>query len=833
VRTVDLAGNSHVLPVADGLAATLEGTGDPRYLPAAPPAPLRYRRFEPVPPPELVPRLPYGPGESLERLAIRSGSGFDALRYAQASQAAADPLLRYQPFCDRHLAAAKASLQMVEAHGMLDDAIQVVRELPLADATAASAPFYAIAARESGSFRDTPGAAVVPIDGPQEGQQSYICLDADAVELPYLPDPLAAGVKARVWLAPDEPARVLDLPFPDGGGWERPLPLRLRLEEGSYDVAYDADARLLTVWMPAGRTGRLRLSSLFAFDPDVFGILDWCRQVAPGGAELVEEAIKDGTHWMTAPWRDLVLVHASQQPLRPAELELDFPPVPGFGPMPAQAVARPRAATAVALDGRLHLDLPSTAQVDLTAAWDEVVDDPERHYDATDDMVTPIRQDVFGLPIPEPFGTPWQEPGVRLFVARSATDDDVVEFHTHNGDFPTPEHGRRHLLEQAAAPGLSAPERRRLEAGAAQLEKLRAHELGDTRHRDVTYQAVASTRFREYFDPHMPAADGTAAGRPQRFEILSSAPPAKPVVTQVLPLMGHVRSADGATTTSRRRGFGLRVWLGRPWFSSGAGELLAVVCDGNTPHVPDGELSREVTMVVQDPARASAMPPPLSPESFPGAVLRRPGVPLAGSSHLARAIAAFEPVWDRDRQAWFCDVELPTGAAYFPFVRLGLARYQPLAIAGCELSPIVPTAFVQTVPDRTLSCAVDPDGTAAVSLSGPAPSAAMDATGAVTAGTNVVTAVVEAQEPAFADPLLGWSAAGTEVELTATLAGDGTATWTGAVPVPVPAPAPDAAGRRLRLTVREFETHSADDRSTEPPGLIAVRRLVHADVVPL
>ena len=104
----------------------------------------------------------------------------------------------------------------------------------------------------------------------------------------------------------------------------------------------------------------------------------------------------------------------------------------------------------------------------------------------------------------------------------------------------------------------------------------------------------------------------------------------------------------------------------------------------------------------------------------------------------------------------------------------------------------------------------------------------MDTQGIAVAGSNLVAAVVEAQEPAIADPLLGWAAAGPETELAGVLNGDGTATWSGTVQLP------DAQGRRLRLAVREYEIHPADDRSAQPsPALVATRRLVHADVIPL
>jgi hypothetical protein len=326
----------------------------------------------------------------------------------------------------------------------------------------------------------------------------------------------------------------------------------------------------------------------------------------------------------------------------------------------------------------------------------------------------------------------------------------------------------------------------------------------------------------------MPTADGISAGRPLTVEVLSSAPPAKPAVLQLLPLIRYVQTrADDGTTTSTREGLGLRVWLARPWFSSGAGELLAVVCDRGGQVTANSELSREITMIVQDPAHASVMPQPLTAGAFRNAELIRENVRLS-EFPISQDIAAFRPVWDSHRQAWYCDIEFPTGAAYFPFVRLGLVRYQPHAIPGCELSPIVPTAFVQTVPDRTLNCVFEPDGSTTLALNGPAPSASMDAGGVATAGSNLVVAVVEVQEPAIADPLLGWAAASPETELASVLNGDGTATWNGAVQLP------DAGGRRLRLAVREYEIHASDDRSAEPsPGLVATRRLVHADIIPL
>lgn len=819
VRTVDLAGNAHAPDVADGLLTTLAGTGDPRYVCATPASPLVYRRFEPVPPPELLPRRPFGPGEGLERLVIRSTPGMSAAEYAEASQAAPDESLRYQAVSERHVAAAKAALQMVETHGLLDEALDAVRGLDPEAAAEAVRTWYAVASRESGSFRDAPGARFVATGVHNGVEQGYVCLDAETVDLPYLPDPLGIGVKLRARLEPDAPERVLDLRFPDGGTWYQPRPLRLRLAEGDYAAGYDAVARLLTVRLPAGRTARLRLSSLVDSDPELFGIVGWCREVLPGDqTEAVVEAVKNGTHWMTAPWRDMMVIHAVQRPLFAPKLDLDTDELPQFPGL--RILARGRGETTAYVRGTLLFDLPSTAQVDLEAGWDDCVDDPDQTYLDQRSMVHGVRKQILSLPVPEPFGTPWQAELAPLVEPR---DGAGVAFRTRGPEAETPESRRLQLRTAAAAPGLTAPERRRLEAGAAQLEQLRAHEFGDTRYRQVTYRPVASTRFREYFDSAMPGADGSTAGEPRTVDVLSSAPPAKPVVLQVLPLLAYDQTRTDAVTVSRRGGLGLRVWLGRSWFSSGAGELLAVVCDRGGPLTPDSELSRDITVIARDPAHGSVLPLPLRARSFRDADLTRQDVPLAEGS--TRDIAAFAPIWDAGRQSWYCDLQFDTGEAYFPFVRLGLSRYQPFSIPGCALSPLVSTAFVQTLPDRTLTCTHDATEVT-VSVTGPAPTASADLVGTGQPGGNEVTAAIEVQPEAYADPLLGWSGLGPETTLTA--AAGTTATHSGVVPVP------DTPGHRRRLVVREYEHHPADDRSTDPaPGLVLVRRLVHADVIPL
>src|SRR5207253_2127116 len=66
-------------------------------------------------------------------------------------------------------------------------------------------------------------------------------------------------------------------------------------------------------------------------------------------------------------------------------------------------------------------------------------------------------------------------------------------------------------------------------------------------------------------------------------------------------------------------------------------------------------------------------------------------------------IAAYPVYLDESKDLIYADIEVRTGRAYFPFVRLALARYQPHSIDRAFLSPIVRAAFVQVAPDRALT----------------------------------------------------------------------------------------------------------------------------------
>jgi hypothetical protein len=85
--------------------------------------------------------------------------------------------------------------------------------------------------------------------------------------------------------------------------------------------------------------------------------------------------------------------------------------------------------------------------------------------------------------------------------------------------------------------------------------------------------------------------------------IPSSARPAAPVILYVVPTFRWERDDASPTRKHVRRGNSVRVWLRRPWFSSGDGELLAVVLEPAVAKPP-----RWLDVGVRDVAKVSSSP---------------------------------------------------------------------------------------------------------------------------------------------------------------------------------------------------------------------------------
>lgn len=842
-RAVDLAGNS---PPAD-LASDEHASEAEVYL-----------RHEPIGAPVLAPReslLPK-PGESLERLVIRSYNAEPAKDTVVTAEAA-----------ERHVAPPQVSQQMAETHGMFDGP-QGIR---------GDAATYQSIIENDGTLPEVAAA--------------------EQLALPYLPDPLAWGAAIR-YLPPQNPApppaplaagsrsaaqlrfepatkmrtrirapyleeeaRLLHIQF--DGAWPDVRPFRIRIFEpadGADEPWFEDAKRIFHVPLEKGEVAEMWLSccpepktpvahgvwrtitegaarpalvrgnkSASALRPLTVqlskpdAIPQWSAQVGlqPQEVELLGDLaiqLQAGIHWMMTPFRKLVLVHATQQPLRAPDLvEAKLHAIRALGWTRALIDHE----TPIAISGM------TTAKVAVRAEWTDYFDQ----------------------------GTGDEQP--MRTVAKAVLPDRMVE-----ADDTTFSLSSRNT----------------------------AQEFGDTKHRKVTYTAVATTRFREYFDVTKVDAGQlvvTREGAPATIHVPSSARPAAPVLHSVLPAFGWQRLGMGApppappssaapsasatvapkagplvtgdmrerkvtrrvsekqvvTATipviSERSGGGVRVYLERPWFSTGEDELLGVVLAQPSSGRPVREGATGAVRVAghapitqwgQDPLWVGAPVKGLpTPDQFPLATHTQSGLSTAEAPDGALVAVAGHPVaYDPLRRLWYADVQLDAGDAYWPFVRFALARYQPYSIEGCHLSSITLADFVQLPPPRRATVSYAQAATQiTVEVSGP------------TYNQKGATSLMEAsvEQASAASGGLGWIPALDE-PVTLENRGSGVAgVWRSTVTLPGP-----RTERQYRLVLREYEYFLADGAPetqplatmvATPPDTHVEPRLVYADVLVL
>ncbi|HWY45335.1 MAG TPA: hypothetical protein VNX66_17690 [Candidatus Sulfotelmatobacter sp.] len=574
--------------------------------------------------------------------------------------------------------------------------------------------------------------------------------------LPYLPDPFAPGAAFRT--LPGTPANsVWKIPF--SGPWPDPRPFRLALDEGSAPptLVETPTERVLTVHLPKAEMVTVAMSCFLSDDDatqpprmlSTMKIWAWITEANPANLADLKQLALNGGHWMLTPPRALTLVHAVQQPL----IEPQFQNLTS---------TRSLGETFATISDEFPISGKSTIKVDMQADWQEPVDDLS--------------------------------------------------------DNPQP------VLLNGSTTAFSTA----IESSIAFAQIQNKHEFHDTKHRKVNYTAVATTRFREYFPAAVTAdADNlTRKSLPQAMSILNSARPAAPKVLYVLPTFAWHAKVEDAWNFSRRGGGGLRIYLDRPWFSSGEGELLGAVLWGCPPpqhqvfapfEVPE-TLRSYVTQWGMDPIwNAPALPSEAVPreEHFRNAAAFGHGLSLdemVRFPNLSFSVAGHEVLYDNTRKLWYCDIEMDSGDAYFPFVRLALAAYQPESISDAHLSRVVLADFIQLLPDRSASITFDPIETTSLEVA---------VTGKTYQGPGAVsmTALLETQ------PAGGGEQAWVPVALISLTpnVGFGPATlWTAQIKLPA------ARGARpFRLVIEEFETFTRDSSGARQ------KRLVYADILNL
>lgn len=646
-----------------------------------------YMRFDPVQSPSITLLRDGGniekplEGESMERLAIRSFNDTPPQNIVPATATAR-----------RAIAPARSSVRDAELHGMLDASGVVDGSIPTYDTLVKKdVALEEIKLATQGPLSD-PGSAV---------ETSYSVLDAGVTEIPYLPDPLCTTFSARIFGHPGFPEHdIIPIPAYKGSSWPHAQPFTIRVFENAAQVPhFDPEARVLQIPLPKAIRATLRLSSqLGGGSLNLMGIWNW---ISVAERPALQKNAEQGQHWMLTPWRNVELVHAVQRPLIAPEMKL--------------VVIRHFGETRAIPQFSATCSIKSTARVDLQAAWHE----PNGDQSGTIDSDRARDDHAFSIKITDPqtYATQTTNPKGGGFAEHEILGPDLIGVNDI----------RSHLITKS-------------------------HELNDTRYRRIEYRLEATTRFREFMPESLLTTikDGNRVETDDQIKVTgptvvnwvpNSSPPPAPKVLYVVPTFGNTSSKGAQGETHWRRGGGLRVYLDRPWNSSGYGEMLAVVLPpaafaGDPTVQPSGAPYKHVvTQWGNDPiwtsnfvsgpapklgafplARIAPDPsgkwlPPFAPPSeadqppppFQITSLSHPAMTSPANPAELVDVAPHDVVYDTDRQLWYAEIEVNTGLSYFPMIRLALAKYQPVSVPGAHLSNVVLADVMSIAPDRWLS----------------------------------------------------------------------------------------------------------------------------------
>jgi hypothetical protein len=519
---------------------------------------------------------------------------------------------------------------------------------------------------------------------------------------------------------------------------------------------------------------------------------------------LLTRLILEGGFEMITPVRTLTLVHAVQQPLgRPVFVQL---PVVHQQADPIFASALRNAFTPITawrthgshtavLLGGLRINGATSSKIELDARWIEYTDDPSRPAPTQTTHTQAVETIPLATVDPGPI---YADPTTMRMVAVYIPSVDVLWFSAPID-----------VLEGVTTPS----------AVAAPL-----HRFADTKHRWVRYTAIATSRFEEYFEAGL---DFTRTGEPLMVDVPSSARPTAPDIAYVVPTFGWEKQETTNVRSSVRFGNGLRVYLNRPWYSSGEGELLGVVLwNGSAPDYPTRETYKSwFTQWGNDPIwKTGSLGDIPGTGDFSAAVATATQLTIEETATLNPAlrfdVAGHQVYFDQQRRLWYCDIEFYNSLSYMPFVRLALARYQPHSIEGVELSRVVLADYAQLAPDRSAVISIDPADRrhAQVFVGGIAPQAPLKSSIEVTVQRRLANMSSDlAWEVAPASVVQVTENSPDAIEADAVL-------WSGTIAF-VKTPPPD----QYRVVVREFESLWTDGKGREPT---LGERLVYVAIVP-
>lgn len=654
IRTVDLAGNS----VASEFIP--ENTSDCIK------PPLKYFRFEPVDAPFLVLGNAVNDGESAQTLVIRSNEGVSSTQYEKNNSTG------FSGITVRHVMPPRCTVEMAITHGMMDHG------MGNKNSSNAQSIYDKIKNDKDPSVTNADDMSQMKVFPGKNGD----------LKVEYLVDPMAMGVS--FFLSNDDPnPKILnpsildrwvsfyfDDPLPSTKvndpisyeQWMNPKVFSIKLQEADTpNIDWEQSTRTLKVSLQKGVIVKMCYASFWRTKDieNLNGVYDFMNP--PTIADAVKQRIGKGQHWMFSPWREMTFVHAVQQPIVKANGAM-YPQIVKIEP------DRNYGDDFATLNSKLLVHGPSSSQLDIEAGYTDWVDDVSKALKRNNDdlLKVPVRSKVFHYTVP------------------------YLVFENVFGA----------LVKGNPFPGIT-------------------HALHDTKYRTINYKAIATTRYRENFY-HLINAKGDSfkltseSAELKDIKILSSARPAAPDIAYIIPTFEWSEAQKG-NTKLRGRASGLRIYIKRPWFSSGEGEQLAVVLgypgmpsigsnpSQGVPYSSWGSDPTKLSAYITAPGQYSTL---ITQDHFINVKAENKVAELTakeneGSKVMIVAYDVNTAKFDEERQLYYVDVMLNIGAAYFPFVKLALARYQRNALRkdnkDCCLSPIVQADYVQVPAPRATS----------------------------------------------------------------------------------------------------------------------------------
>ncbi|NTV47434.1 MAG: hypothetical protein HGB11_13155, partial [Chlorobiales bacterium] len=532
LRALDIAGNSK----------KLEDLGDSDFSTASPTE--FFQRYEPVLSPTLIFRNKQKPGESIEHCVIRSN-------YNQTTEKYKEDYELDEFLSERHFVAPKTSQIMSELHGKFDS-------MEASDA-------YKLIVSRDADFPKPPS-----VNG-QLGSNPVI-MD-ELISLPYLPDPLVQGAMLAFYdrydKAVGQPVKI-DF-YPNGKSWPDPVSFRLKVVEGTDAPSWNEGSRILTAYVAKAEYLKVRYSSVISETQlDIFGVWNWIKNRNPGNLGDLRKIALSGKHWMLSPSREIILLHAVQQPLKEPVIDKLVP-------------SKTLGSTFALLSGSLLSDAKSTTKLDMLAEWKEQIDDPDSGqepktvtgnahvFDFLLEDTALNDKYLFGNQNREP-----QQPGgyiptdlinlgqiqvdKAVYIDKADVDKLIVT------DIKPISSSSYPKVNPAIQPENQSGQQFKIQ-GLHQVKTFsltqaddQRHEFGDTKYRKVRYKVSANTRFREYFldfkkdeefPPDFPLVRDSAV---KEVRMLSSARPAAPKPLYILPTFSWEKKTDGKNIISRRFG---------------------------------------------------------------------------------------------------------------------------------------------------------------------------------------------------------------------------------------------------------------------------------------